>query len=874
MHFRFFTVFLSWLTVSIATAQDDNVWNCEQDRSGEWSCSSSDTSSIAPPAAKEQAIPEPDTITENMIEWIPGEEQRRPPIYFKPPQAAKTVSKQPGWNCAPSDEDDTWNCSLMGNDPKGEFRVVQSEQEQNPWITPSYSFAEEQIFKTLQTQLPADPWMTCSEPGQAVPFNADKTLREQAPLDVHADYSEVFDKEITSFYGNVEMRRADQRMTADMASYDTVSETMDAQGHVYYQEHELALYSDSIMLKLNSDEARLRNALFISPSGPVRGRADSVYRDSTTLSRYHEASFTSCRPGNQDWVIHADRLKMNKKSGQGSAKHAWLELKGVPIAYLPYISFPLDDRRVSGFLPPSWGSSDKNGFDVELPFYWNIAPNFDATITPRYMSKRGGMLRGQLRYLTEMSEGKLGLEVLPYDALLQESRYSGSLQAKTDFGWGIRSDLDLNYVSDDDYFNDLNNALGFSDTRHVRSVADVRFDREWISLSARMEHYQTIDRSIASQNLPYQKYPQVNLNLNHAFHDWPLPVAVALDSEYSYFYRGSRVSGHRMNIKPSLSLPYQTPGFFITPKFSLQHTEYALEDQVAGQSDDISRTLPIVSLDSGLFFEREFGSSLLHTLEPRVFYLYIPRHEQDDIPLFDTSLYDFNINSLFRENRFNGLDRVQDANQVSLVLTSRLMDMEDGSERLKLSVGEIFYFRDREVGLTANSSKTSNFSNFVAELSGQFTDTLSFSSGLQWNPDASEFTRGQAAIRYRDLPDRIINLGYRFRRDDPDQAVDIEQSDVSIRWPLFGEWYGVGRWQYSFKFKQTMESFVGVERESCCWRFRIVGRRFVNSVSDSTASEAENGVFVQLEFKGLASFGDKVDEFLEKNLNGYRKPGK
>ncbi len=871
MHFRLITVFFVGLFLSPGFAQD-NIWNCEQDASGEWRCLSTDQSDFNPPQPAEQ-VPLEISEQKNIVEILPPlEEERRQPVFFKPPEAVDAVSKRAGWNCAPNQEDETWNCSLIGNDPKGEFQIIQSDADEDDWITPSYNFAEEQIFRTLQNQLPADPWMTCVGQGARPVFDADKDLRETAPLDVHADYSEVFDKEITSFYGNVNMRRADQQIKAEMASYDSVSETMDAQGDVYYQEDELALYSDSIMLKLNSDEARLRNALFISPAGPVRGRASAVYRDSRTLSRYHDASFTSCRPGNQDWVIHAERLKMNKKTGQGSAKNAWLELKGVPVLYTPYISFPLDDRRVSGFLPPSFGSTEKNGFDLEIPFYWNIAPNFDATITPRYMTKRGGMIRGQLRYLTDISAGKLGLEVLPFDTIRDETRFSGSFQAKSDFGWGVTSNVDLNYVSDDDYFNELNNALGFSDTRHVRSLADFRFNRSWISLLARMEHYQTIDRSIASANLPYQKYPQIQLNLNHAFEELPLPISVALDTEYSYFFRSSRVSGHRVNIKPSVSFPYETPGFFVTPKFSVQHTEYMLEEQTAGQPDDISRTLPIMSLDSGLFFEKELGQSFVHTIEPRLFYLYIPHQDQDDIPLFDTSLYDFNINSLFRENRFNGLDRVQDANQLSLVLTSRLIDQENGRERLKLSVGEIFYFRDRKVGLSSGATDSDSFSNFIAELGGQLTDSFSFSTALQWNPDASEFTRGQAQLRYRDLPDRIFNLSYRYRRDDPDQPVNIEQTDASFRWPLFDNWYGVGRWQYSFNFNQTTESFLGLERESCCWRFRVVGRRFVNSISDSTEARAENGVFIQLEFKGLASFGDKVDEFLEKNLNGYRKP--
>nr|WP_305907156.1 LPS assembly protein LptD [Methylomarinum sp. Ch1-1]MDP4519883.1 LPS assembly protein LptD [Methylomarinum sp. Ch1-1] len=809
-------------------------------------------------------------VPQPLAESEPAAEKARP-VFMKPP---RTVAKRPGWTCSANEQDETWNCSLIGADPKGRARVVEHAEHDAGLLDPAYDFSEEEIFKALQAQLPYDPWQNCLGPSVSQPaLVGDKDLRNTAPMDVHADYSEVFDKEITSFFGNVDITRADQHVQADMASYDTVSETMDAQGHVFYSENEISLYSETALLNLATDEARLREALFISPSGPIRGSADVVYRDSKVLSRYTEASFTSCRPGNQDWVVHADRLKMNRATGQASAKHAWLEFKGLPVLYTPYISFPLDDRRLSGILPPSFGSTEKNGFDLEVPYYWNIAPNYDATITPRYMTKRGGMLRTQFRYLTEISRGNIGLEYMPYDSLREESRYSASVQAQSNFGYGVSSNLDLNYVSDDDYFNDLNNALGFSDTRHVRSLADLRYNQSWMSFVARLENYQTIDRSIPPGARPYQKYPQLQLNLHHEMDDFPLNLA--MENQYTYFYRSGRVSGQRLNLKPSISFPWQTAGAFFTPKFSLQHTQYALEDQLPGRAEDISRTLPIVSVDGGLFFERDFDfgdSSYLHTLEPRAFYLYIPHEDQSDIPLFDTSLYDLNFFSLFRDNRFNGPDRVQDANQVTLALTSRLIDSDSGRERLKLSVGEIFYFRDREVLLRGNTPETNSLSNLIAELSGQLTDHLSFSSSVQWNPDVNDITRGQGTIRYRNQPEQIINLGYRYRRDNPNLEATIIQSDMSFRWPLYDNWFAVGRWQYSLKFNQTVESFLGLEKESCCWRFRVIGRRFVNNISNSEEAKAENGVFVQLELKGLASFGDKVDNFLEKNLYGYRKP--
>ncbi len=862
MHRRLFFVNFVFLYSGLVVAES-GAWNCEKVKGGEWSCQSQ-TPTEQPPST--QSIPD---STSNIVLPLP-EPVIAKPVAIKPPIA---VANRPGWTCTPNDQNESWNCNLVGSDPKGNRKIIESSENSSWFLTSAFDFSQEQIFDTLYSQLKYNPWESCTapSPGRAQ-YIPQKDLRDTVPMNVTADYSEVFEKEVTSFFGNVEITRADQDIRADTANYNIVSETMDAQGHVFYSEDELSLYSESTLLNLATDEARLRKALFISPSAPIRGSADVVYRDSKVLSRYKEAAFTSCPPGNQDWVVHAERLKMNKLTGKASAKNAWLEFKGVPFLYTPYISFPLDDRRLSGFLPPTFGSSDDNGFDLVVPYYWNIAPNYDLIVRPRYLSKRGGMLAGEFRYLFEKSRGSLGLEVLPYDSLREEARFSASFINQTIFTPRLKTDIDINYVSDEEYFDELNSALGIATDRHLKSRADLSYNRPGVSFLTRLETYQTIDRDISNDAKPYQKLPQTALNLKHSFEDWPIDLA--MENEYVNFIRSSRVSGHRFNLKPSVSFPYKTAGTFITPTLSLQHTEYFLTDQDVGVDSNLSRTLPILSVDSGLFFERDLnllGSGYLHTLEPRAFYLYIPKQDQSDIPDFDTALYDFSFGSLFRENRFSGSDRIQDANQVSLALTTRLIDSDTGLERLKLSLGEIFYFQDRQVTLTG-APETDNYSNLVAEVSGQLTERLSFSSGLQWHHNASKVTRGQVSLKYRHKPDHIFNIGYRYRKDDPDlRRATIIQTDTSFRWPIVDEWFAVGRWQYSLRFNSTKESFLGVEKESCCWRFRIIYRRFADSVNDNSNNQTDEGVFLQLELKGLANFGDKVDDFLEKNLSGYRR---
>jgi len=678
----------------------------------------------------------------------------------------------------------------------------------------------------------------------------------------------------------------------------------------------------------------LRNVQFINPSAPLRGRAAAAYRESKSLSRYKDVAYTTCPPGNTDWVVHASDLKVNDATGKGAAKNAWVEFKGTPIFYSPYLSFPVDNRRLSGFLAPSYGNTQLGGFHATVPYYWNIAPNYDATFKPRYYTKRGLMLAGDFRLLTPYSNSKLGLEVVPNDQERHISRFLGSFKNNSQFGQYISSNLDLNYVSDKEYFGELGNALSFPNFSHIKSTADLGYrDRsKGISLVGRLENYQTIDKTLTGHKRPYRRLPQINLDLNHAF-DF-MPLNAALDGEYVYFQHQNLVNGQRLNIKPSISSPLHNEWGFLTPKVSLQHTDYQLSEKSSTDPNNVpknwpgavTRTLPIFSMDSGMTFERDLGSagsSLKHTIEPRLFYLYIPKKDQTNIPLFDTSNYDLWFSNLFRENRFSGTDRVQDANQITAALTTRLLDPESGRERLKFNIGQIFYFQDREVTAPIRirnlpdfvtvpeegfetPPETDSVSPLIAELSSEFTEHWSGETGIQWNPQTNDIVRGKAVLHFVDESERILNLGFHYRRTDlvertlianqniwqqsaadnnynplTDPAVlhsnDLVQSDVSFRWPLLDNWYAIGRWQYSWLYNNTQETFIGVEKENCCWRFRLIGRRYINNINTVNSANtqlaegtSQSGVFFQVEFKGLTGLGERLDTFLEQSIFGYQ----
>ena len=879
----------------------------------------------APVANRQTVIPEKtQELTAKPAQAASAAIPEQQAIETPPPKPALVGGTRSGWNCGASQKDANWNCQLVGSEPgtapglgsesKGQTLAVADEVPMLGLLQPAFDHQQEQTFKTLTSQLKQDPWASCNvERGKKRKFVSEANLRNATPLDVKSNYAEVFDNEIGNYSGNVKMARADQHSTSNTANYDSVSQVLELHGNVYYSEEALSLHSETATLELATDQAKLRNVQFIAPAGPLRGRAASVYRQSKTLSQYKDVAYTSCRPGNQDWVIHASELEMDKVSGKGTTKNAWIEFKGVPVVYTPYLSFPIDDRRVSGFLAPTFGNTRYSGFNLMTPYYWNIAPNYDATVSPRYLTARGPLIAGKFRYLTEQSKGQAALEVMPNDSTLNTSRYLASIQNSSQITSNLNSKIDLNYASDQTYIATLGTALSFSNYSFLRSFANVNYNNYGFSFTGLADSYQSISTTTPTTALPYRRLPQLNLNYGHDFEFMPLHVDI--QNEFVDFqHTNNLVDGQRINTRPSISIPLQTASSFFTPKLSLQHTDYTLSNGAPGSPAAISRTLPVFSADSGMYLERTVNiadTPLIHTLEPRLFYLYVPYTNQNTYtnnntpnntlnttptnvlnPVFDSALYDFQYSTMFRENSFSGTDRLQDANQITTALTSRLMDDKSGLERLKLNIGEILYFRDRLVSTPvalANGSiqnigaSTAAYSNLVTELSSELTHQISVTTGVQWNPILHDIERTKAAVHFRNQDNELFNIGYLYRKNPliPDGSNNITQSDVSFRWPIADNWHLLGRWQYSLLYNTTQDSFLGLEKENCCWRIRILGRHYINNIANvnnvavnSTQvinGTSQNGIFFQIELKGLTGFGDDMDQFLQKSIYGFRK---
>lgn len=801
----------------------------------------------------------------------------------KPEPQAPEIAKQPGWTCKPDPGHSGWNCNLVGPDPAGRAHPV-TEMEELPLASTSFDNRQELIFRDMLSKFPYDPWAQCTTQLGTRVQRISAEEREKRPVNINADYSDIYDREIITFTGNVDVTRADQRILADQVDFNNLSNTLNARGNVHYQDQDYSIYGDTAFINLDDDQGKLRNSQFIYGVAPGRGIAKLAEKESPSLSHYIDAAYTTCAPGNQDWTIETGTLKIDRDAGTGTATNAWLEVSGLPILYVPYFEFPIDDRRKSGILTPVFGLNRSTGFDFTLPYYWNIAPNVDATLIPRVMTKRGFLFGGEFRYLSKWAQGRFNGQIIPFDAEKQQARGALSFVNHTQFTNSLRSDLDINLVSDDDYLNQIGNTIALTNFSHIRSIGNLRYISRHVGALLQFENYQTIDPTIPSQLRPYRRLPQFLVTAwdNIGSTDGLL----GFRGEQVYFQRDRTVTAHRTNLRPDISWPFENAWSFVTPKVALDYTQYFFQDQFTIRDkrsippESISRVLPLVSLDAGLFFERDLkigGTEMIQTLEPRIYYLYVPYKNQNLIPLFDTSEFDFTLLQLFRDNRFNSVDRIGDANQLTFALTSRLLEPKSGIQRLDGTLGTITYFRDRKVQLSRFvQSDTDRTSSLVAELNGVITNEWNFRSSLQWSPGLERFTRGLALLHYQDQLNRIFNISYRFRLaqtpDNQSTITQIEQADASLRWPLFAGLTGVGRMQYSIFDKRILESFVGVEKESCCWRFRVIGRYWVQTNTGIIVgnSQPNTGIFFQLEFKGFANFGDKVDQFLERQISGYR----
>ncbi len=652
------------------------------------------------------------------------------------------------------------------------------------------------------------------------------------------------------------LRKDDKLAGAETARYDPEQQAILLQGAVRYEDPSTQIHSDSAEFSYLSGRIRFEGAEFSLGSNDGRGAATALEINQDGRLILDGVEYTTCPPESEDWLLQGESIELDTGEGVGTARNVKLRFKGVPILYAPYLSFPISDARKSGLLTPEFGSAGRSGNEIRVPYYWNIAPNYDATITPRLLTDRGLQLETQFRYLTRRNDGVLTADYLPDDSILDDARHQLRYQHRTIFDSGWRSRINFREVSDNQYFEDLGGSLSVSSITHLDR--NIRFDYygDHFSLAGQVQDYQTIDNAILPDDEPYRRLPQLL-----ARSSWQVKyLLLGLDGEVVNFDRDVGVTGWRLNAEPSVKLPIVRPGWFVTPAVSLDHTMYQLSDTAPGADKDPSRTVPIASLDTGLVLERALnGNNRVQTIEPRLLYVNIPFRDQNDLPVFDTITPDINLVQLYRQNRFLGIDRIGDTEQLSIGVTSRILDVTSGRELMTATVGQTRYFEDREVALPGDSASTFESSDYIAELRFLLWKNINFDFGHQWGTGENGTTQSQARLQYRPASKKILNLAYRFRRD------SLEQGDFSWSWPMGTQWNFVGRYNFSFRDEEVLEQFFGLEYESCCWGLRLISRRHI-STRDGTR---DSSFGLQLVLKGMSSVGTAADSLLERGILGY-----
>ncbi len=762
--------------------------------------------------------------------------------------------------------------------PASTLSAIQQPQEppqvvERPALPPLYS-AHLAAGNLPETRLRRSPGIQpyLKKPGELLPtFIAADHISGQTNVEVVAE-------------GEVEIRKRNSILLSDRATYWQEADEMEAEGNVRLSRDGDRIRGPKMRMKMEDSTGHFEQPVYSIrrvktgsvatlwtgdeehvSSSLTSGHGAATRMDFEGEGKYRltDATYSTCTPvagRDPDWFARTTDLHLDYDTQRGTARNATLYFQGMPFLYSPWLSFSLNNERKSGLLSPTFGSTSNGGIEYTQPFYWNIAPNMDATVSPRFMAKRGTMWNGEYRYLQPTYSGNVTGQYLPDDKLTNKDRSSYSLTHYHNLGHGFAASLLVNGASDGTFFSDLaNGSTAVSQTNLLRQGM-LTYGSTWWSASLMAQSYQTLqDPSLPPVTEPYQRLPQLNVVANRA--DLPLGLTFAFNGEHVNFRNPTLVEARRVTLYPQLSLPLQTEVLSITPKIGLHSTRYQLDRQAAGTPDKLSRNVPIFSVDTGVTFERDvnwLGNSLTQTLEPRLFYLYVPERDQSLYPVFDTGVAGFDFAQIFGENRYAGGDRIGDANQLTAMLTSRLLDPETGAESVRAAFGQRLYFSTQKVGLPGEVLRSDRQTDFLGSLSGLVLPKTYADVGVQYNPRLNRMERLNLGARYQPETGKVLNAGYRYTRD------QLGQIDISGQWPIFGGWHAVGRFNYSTKESRMIETVAGLEYDGDCWVGRIVMQRL------ATQTQASNtALFFQLELNDFAKIGSNPLGILKRSVPGY-----
>lgn len=710
---------------------------------------------------------------------------------------------------------------------------------------------------------------------------------DAAPLFAAADRVSGEVEERVLLEGRAEVRKAGLVLRGDRIEYTSRTDQVIATGNVRVFGDGIAFAGPRLELKLDAMTGRMPGASYTYAPRQGRGESSMIEFLGEGRTRLADATFTTCTPADQAWWVQAERLEIDREDELARARYARLYFQGVPILVSPYFQFPLGDKRRSGLLTPSFGINSRLGPEATVPLYWNIAPNRDLTVAPRAMTRRGVLLQNEFRYLEPTFRGTIEYDGIQRDREFGDSRERFSLRHEHVvpglFGGTGGAGYNYNRVSDDRYFIDFGRTIVSASQAVLPRDAYLSYSRSVWNTALRVSKYQTLLSLLSAGELPpYERVPQFTLGAS-AF-DWRgFDVALAVDA--TRFEQRTPVAaapagrepGTRLIVNPSLAYPVLAPGWFFVPKFQYHATDYSLDPLRRPADPSPQRRLPITSVDAGLVFERDatwFGANATQTLEPRLFYSYIPFREQAGLPNFDSGLADFNFAQLFTENVFAGGDRIGEANQVTAALVGRVLQSDSGAERVRIALGQRYFYAQQRVVLPGGAPRTDKESDLLASLSGALDRAWTADVSLQHSTLQKQIVRATVGVRYQPRPASVLSLAYRYKMN------ELDQVDAAAQWPLafvgLPRWYGVARINYSQRESRVVESLGGFEYKADCWVLRIVGQRFVTANRTATTT-----VFFQLELNGLSSVGSSPVETLRRNIPGYqlvnpppREPGR
>lgn len=709
-------------------------------------------------------------------------------------------------------------------------------------------------------------------------------------VEIRSVSSDAVMNQNATFEGDVQFRQGNRSISADRANMDYKKQQLDAEGNLVFQDSQFTVTADNLSAKIKDNSATLNGAQYWLHGQQVHGNARKLEITKDNNLILSGTDFTTCPPGDSSWLLEAERIKIDSSEEWGEIWNAKMRIADIPVFYVPYMTVPVSDKRKTGFLFPQFSTSTTNGVEIATPWYWNIAPEYDLTLTPHYMSARGLYLQSEFRYLAgDAQAGRVNLEYLGSDRLLENSddRYL--------YHWEHRGAIDKHWrvnaaftdVSDNNYFNDLDSEVARATDNQLSRIGEMSyFENDW-NISARVQDIKVL----GEDEVPYQVMPQ--LSFNYRSQDLLNTLEFSFFGEATNFEHKEQdqITATRLHLQPTLSLPIHGPAGSLTSELTLLQTNYwqrntdLMPDSELNSS--VSRTLPRAKVHGQINLERNtqwLGESYRQTLEPQVQYLYVGYEDQDDIGIYDSARLQDDYYGLFRARRFSGLDRISDANQLTLGLTTRFFD-DRNQEQFKFSLGQILYFSENKVSLTEGiAEERPSSSAIAAELDAHLYEDWYFSGALQYDARTRDNKKSEFTLDYRPGGEKLVQFSYRYVPDlvntNTNEEVGISQAGMRTTWPLTDSLYFVGNWYYDLNESRSVEAYTGFQYESCCWAVRLSYHYRIKTNYDDDFNPVqdnrelfESGVYLNFVIKGLGGSGPMgVSDMLDEGLFNYRKP--